>query len=544
MTLLTRARRQRRLSTQVLALLLAIIALTVAVGSVVAYEQARSELDQAAGARSLAIAQAVAANPSVVGGLTAADPARVIDPIAENLRRATGAAFIVVAGRNGIRYSHPDPTLIGTSLLGDPGENPAPVLAGRTFVGRQGGSLGQSMRAKVPVRDVGGAVVGLVSVGVLETHVSATLRSQLPALLLPAVLGLALGTVGAFLLGRRVKRQTFGLEPGEIATLLEHREAMLHGVREGAVTLDTRGRITMVNDEARRLLGLQHPVAGGSLSEIVPAGRVRDVLTGQVGGRDEVIVLGERTLVVNYMPVEVRKQLVGAVITLRDRTEVEGLVREVDDLRAFSDALRAQEHDFAHRLHVIGGLIELGRYDDAVASINVTSGLHQELAASMVDGIGDPVLSALLLGKAAVASERGVMLQVATGSEVPDGIVDAAGLVTVLGNLIDNAVDSAAGGTGRGLVDVAIAVEGGNLVVRVHDSGPGVEPGFTEEIFRDGFTTKVAGDVRRRRGLGLALVRQEVLRRHGHVWMENVDGALFTVVVPLSQDTVPELSRS
>ena len=528
-----RARQRRRLSTQVLVLLLGIVVLTVLAGSLVAYVQTRDELDKAAGTQSLAIARAVASDPPVVAAFSAARPAQVIDPIAENFRRATGAAFIVVANRRGIRYSHPNETLIGTSLLSDPGENPRAVLAGRSFVGKQQGSLGWSMRAKVPIRDSRGGVIGLVSVGVLETSVSARLRSQLPAALVPPLLGLVLGTVGALLLARRVKRQTFGLEPAEIGTLLEHREAMLHGVREGAVTLDAQGRITLVNDEAHRLVGLPESVAGSTLADVVPPGRVRDVLTGQVGGRDEVIVLGQRTLVVNYMPVEVRGQPVGAVITLRDRTEVEGLAREVDDLRALSDALRAQEHDFAHRLHVIGGLIELGRYNDAVASINLTSGLHQELAASLVDGIGDPVLSALLLGKAAVASERGVTLQVSSACELPDDIADAAGLVTVLGNLVDNAVDSASGGSGHGVVQVGIAVQGTDLVLRVHDSGPGIEPGFTEEIFRDGFTTKVAQDVNRRRGLGLALVRQEVLRRQGRVWAENVDGALFTVVIPL-----------
>ncbi len=522
-----------RLSTQVFLLLLAIIVLIVGSGFVFSYTQTRRELDDHAGEKSLAIARAVASTPAVIQAFTTSDPARTIDPIVENIRRSTGAAFIVVANRAGIRYSHPNPALIGTSLLHDPGENPQPVLAGQTFLGVQSGSLGRSMRAKVPIRDASGQVIGLVSVGVLEKNVSAELRSHLPAILIPPLLGLALGLAGAFLLARRVKRQTFGLEPGDIAALLEQREAMLHGVREGTITVDVAGRVTLINDEAQRLLALDRTAMGADLSTLVPPGRVREVLAGHVTGRDELIVVADRVLVVNRMPVEVRGRSVGAVITLRDRTELESLLRELDEVRALADALRSQEHEFANRLHVIGGLIELQRYDEAVQFINRSSRLHQELAASLVERVGDPVLSALLLGKASVASERGVQLRVSADNTLPEGLVDPAGLVTVLGNLIDNALDSAAQDARGGVVQVALAVEEADLVLRVHDSGPGVDPTLMEEIFRDGFTTKAARHGSRRRGLGLALVHQEVQRRGGTITVENADGALFTVTIPV-----------
>jgi two-component system, CitB family, sensor kinase len=235
-------------------------------------------------------------------------------------------------------------------------------------------------------------------------------------------------------------------------------------------------------------------------------------------------------LVANRMAVELRGRPIGAVVTLRDRTELDALVRELHDVRSLADALRAQEHEFQHRLHVISGLIELGRHDDAVQEINRSSLLHQELAASLVERLGDPILAALLLGKAAVASEHGVRLDV-HAAELPPEIDDVHGFVAMLGNLIDNALESASDARG-GHVDVSMQVEGGQLVVAIHDSGPGVEPSLTEEIFRDGFTTKVARDGRRR-GLGLALVSQEVRRRGGSITVENVDGARFVVRLPL-----------
>ena len=521
-----------RLSTQLLLLQLAIIVLTVGVSSVVVYLHSRSDIAQRAGAESLAIARTVATDQRIVAALVRPDGAKIIDPIAERIRRATGASFVVVANRQGIRMSHPNPKLIGKSLLHDPGENPAATFAGKTFVGEQPGSLGKSMRAKVPIRNAQGRVIGLVSVGVLEKALATEFRASLPVILIPLLVALTLAVVGAFLLARRVKRQTFGLEPDEIGALLEQREAMLHGVREGAITVDPTGRITLINDEAHRLLALDAGAVGRQLGDVVPAGRVRDVLTGSVSGQDEVVLVGERVLIANRMPVEVHGRPIGAVVTLRDRTELDALSRELHDVRKLADALRAQEHEFQHRLHVISGLIELGRYDDAVQEINRSSLLHQELAASLVDRVGDPILAALLLGKAAVASEHGVKLDV-HATELPKEIEDVRSLVAMLGNLIDNALESASMGGGGGHVDVTLQVDDGDLVIAIHDSGPGVDPALTEEIFRDGFTTKIAREGQQERGLGLALVSQEVRRRSGTIHVENLDGARFTVRLPL-----------
>ena len=303
---------------------------------------------------------------------------------------------------------------------------------------------------------------------------------------------LVLGTVGVVLLSRRVRRQTFGLEAKEIATLVEQREAMLHAVREGAITVDAGGRVTLLNDEAKRLLSLDESALGRSLAEVVPEGRVREVLTGQVEGPDQVILAGDRVLVANRMRVEIRGRPIGAVVTLRDRTELDALVGELNEARDLADALRAQEHDFQHRLHVISGLIELGRHDDAVQEINRASRLHQELAGSLVDGSSDPTLAALLLGKASVASERGVKLQISAFEDVSERLGDVHSLAAMLGNLIDNAIDSASQAGAGGHVDISLVVEDGKLVIRVHDSGNGINPALSEEIFRDGYTTKVA----------------------------------------------------
>jgi two-component system, CitB family, sensor kinase len=517
-----------RLSTQILLLQLAIIVLVLAAGVAVSITQARSQLDRESGKQSLAIARSVAQMPPVVAALRKPpDPHGIVQKLAERIRKINGASFIVVANARGIRYSHPHPWKIGKPLSTDPSD----PLSGREFVGVQTGTLGKSVRAKVPIRD-GARIVGLVSVGLLEGQVSAQLRNDLPVILIPAGIGLALGAFGSLLLARRIKRQTFGLEPEEIAGLLEQREAMLHGIREGTVVTDRGGRVTLVNDEAKRLLELDDSALGRQLAEIVPGGHVREVFVGNVDLPDQVVLVNDRILVVNRMPVSIRGQEIGAVITLRDRTELDALVRERDEARGLARALRAQEHDFSHKLHVIAGLIELGRYEDAIGFINESSLVHQALVGSIVDNVGDPALVALLLGKAAVASERGIELRVGEDTRLPEEVEDAQTLISVLGNLIDNAIESIAGTrSGTGWIEVTIRDEREGIHLQVHDSGPGIDPAVADEIFEDGFTTK-AGNGSGRRGLGLALVRQSVRRRGGTVEVENVMGAMFRVFLP------------
>jgi two-component system CitB family sensor kinase len=285
-----------------------------------------------------------------------------------------------------------------------------------------------------------------------------------------------------------------------------------------------------VNDEARRLLGLDDAAVGRNLTEIVPPGHVREVMAGHVDEPDQVVLVNDRVLVVNRMPVSVRGGDVGAVITLRDRTELEGLMRELNDVRSLADALRAQEHEFSHRLHLIAGLMEVGRHEDAVRFIQQESLVRQALVASLMDSGADPVLVGLLLGKAAVASERGVELRVTEDSRLPGELAEARDVITIVGNLVDNALDSVAP-AGSGTIEVTIREEENGILIRVHDSGPGIDPALVEEIFTDGFTTKVATGIGRR-GLGLALVSGAVHRRGGRIVVDNADGARFTVFLP------------
>jgi two-component system CitB family sensor kinase len=509
-------------SSQLLFLQVAIVAATVVIGAAASFALVSAQIDEQYKERALAIAYATAATPDIVEAMDDPDPSKAIQPIAEAIRRSVGADFVVIANKDGIRYSHPNPANIGKRVSTDP----TGTLAGDVFVGYQAGTLGRSLRAKVPILS-NGEVLGIVSVGFLETQLSEKLGQALPTMTLTVLLALALGIAGSLILARRIDRQTFGLGPREIAGLLEQREGMLHGIREGVLALDMTGRVTLANDEARRLLGLPAPAEGRTVRELVTEGRVRDVLDGTSAGTDQVVLAGDRVLVANRMPVTIRGAEVGAIVTLRDRTELEGALRELDTVRGLAQALRAQAHEFSNKLHVVGGLIELGRLDDAIRFVAETSMVHQELVDLIQERIADPALAALLLAKAAASSERHVEFRLASDARLPADAADVRDLITVVGNLVDNAIDAASGSV-NGWVEVSVHAEPEGTSVRVHDSGPGVD-GDADEIFREGFTTKSGGA---HYGIGLALVRQVAKRRGGWVRVANDGGAVFTAMIP------------
>lgn len=513
------------LAYQILLFQVAIILLSALIGAAAAVWQASQQLDQQYEQRSLAIAQSVASNSDIKEELLNGDPGGLIQKSADQVRKATGASYVVVTDRAGIRYSHPNPALIGQPV----DENPATVLAGQTWVGVQRGTLGVSARGKAPIF-YQGRVIGMVSVGFLETAVFNQLLTELPGFAATVLLALGLGVIGSLLLASRLKHQTFGLEPYEIAGLLEEREASLQGIHEGAIATDRDGIITLANDEGRRLLGLPADCVGRKVSQVLPQGRLLRFLTGGLKDEDEVLLAGDRVLLASRRAIRVRGQEVGHVATLRDSSEVTGLAKGLG-VDSLTDALRAQAHEFANRLHTIAGLVQLGRGEDAMKLIAQTSGLHQELTESLLERVGDPVLGALLLAKAAVASERGIELRVSDDTMMTRSLLDSEDLITLLGNLIDNALDAAVSSETERWVSISVTEQADDLVVKVHDSGPGIPPGIDGQIFQEGFTTK-SGSGKQRRGFGLALVRQVARRHGGEVSVTNEGGALFTVRVP------------
>ncbi|MBT2529608.1 sensor histidine kinase [Streptomyces sp. ISL-99] len=516
----------QRVFSQVLLMQLAIATGVTVLATGLFLAPLSAQLDQEAMRRALAIAQTTAAQPQLAGAVTGSRPA-VDGPVqaeAERIRRSTGAEYVVVMDKRGVRWSHTDPHQIGKIVSTDPSD----ALAGHEVMEIDEGTLGRSARGKVPLRAADGEIVGAVSVGIEYDSVRARLLAAIPGLLAYAGGALAVGAVAAYLISRRLQRQTHDLAFSDISALLAEREAMLHGIREGVVALDSGGRIRLLNDEAQRLLGLGPEATGRPLDDVLGAGRAADVLAGRVTGDDLLTVRGQRVLVTNRMPTDDG----GAVATLRDRTELERLGRELDSTRGLIDALRAQDHEHANRMHTLLGLLELGMHEEAVQFVTEVAGVHRATAEQITEKIHDPLLAALLVGKATVAAERGVALRLSDATLLPDRLVDPRGLVTVVGNLVDNALDASAGSPDA-VIEVELRARGRAAVLRVTDSGPGVPAEQRELIFTEGWSTKEL-PAHGKRGLGLAMVRRLAERQGGSARVgEGAEGgAEFTVVLP------------
>ncbi|MFF5829596.1 ATP-binding protein [Streptomyces bacillaris] len=516
----------QRVFSQVLLVQLAIITGVTVLVTGLFLAPLSSQLDDEAMRRALAIAQSTAAEPDIAEDLRTTEPSALgpVQSAAERIRRATGAEYVVVMDRRGVRWSHPEADRIGEVVSTDPGD----ALRGREVMEIDSGTLGRSARGKVPLRGPSGEVVGAVSVGIEYDSVRARLLGAIPGLLAYAGTALAVGALAAYLISRRLQRQTHDLAFSDISALLTEREAMLHSIREGVVALDGTGRIRLLNDEAQRLLGLGPEAAGRPLDEVLDAGRTADVLAGRVVGEDLLAVQGGRVLLANRMETADG----GAVVTLRDRTELERLGRELDSTTGLIDALRAQDHEHANRLHTLLGLLELEMHEDAMEFVTEVVGVHRATAEQVTEKVRDPLLAALLVGKATVAAERGVALRLAPGTLLPDRVVDPRGLVTVVGNLVDNATDAAAG-SAEARIEVGLRAEGRTVVLRVRDSGPGIAPEQHASIFTEGWSTKDL-PAHGKRGLGLPLVRRLAERQGGSVSVAGADGggAVFTVVLP------------
>jgi two-component system CitB family sensor kinase len=538
-----------------LLLLQALIVCAVVTGTgIVAVSLSERQVRDAYLDRMIGVAQSVARLPAIHDAFDDDDPAAVIQPIAEVIREASNVTYVVVTDARGIRYSHPDTARIGEQVSTDP----SIPLSGEMYVGTQTGTLGESWRAKVPVRSADGAVVGTVSVGILESALREEFVGGLAGLVIALVASAIVGIFGSAWVTAVIRRRIYRLEPKEIASLVGSRETMLHGLSEGVISVDETGTIVLVNDAAIDLLGLERDsLTGHAAAEVLDPPLVAVLERGEAGG--QLVLAGERILVARSTGTELDGRAVGATLLVRDHTELHQLLREMDGAQSLTNGLRAQAHEFANKLHVISGLLELGLVDDARDFVERT-GTGGALRVAGEEVISEiPELAALLLVKASHARELGMTVSIAGSEPLPAALrSDAAmtlraDLLTVAGNLIDNALEACTAGN---RIELGFTVEGVRLRLTVDDDGTGVAPDQYERVFEEGVSTKGGGaadgaspeiegeTISRRRGIGLALVRRIVVRAGGSatVGRSPLGGARFTVDLPLTGFAAAALS--
>jgi two-component system, CitB family, sensor kinase len=530
--------RRLSLAGQLLALQVVIIAVVLVGVAAVTVAQSTQRAADFESRRAQTVAESYAAGRALrvtldEEGLRPSDgTVRFVRSTAETTRSNSGSESVVVGTADGTVLASADPAELGERLdLGG-----STVLDGVGWTGVRDGPDGPVAVAMAPVLSYTGRTVGFVAVRRPQPSLVEGLREAAPNLLTYLGVASLIGIAGSLLVARRVKRQTLGLEPVEITGLVEHRDAMLHGIREGVVGLDTRGRVTLVNDEAVRLLRIPGDAVGRTLEELGVDAQVLDALVSDRVVRDRAVGSGGRVLVVNRLPLNSRGRSIGSVTTLRDRTELLELRRELVLTKHVTDTLRAQAHEFDNRLHTIAGLIELGEAEEAVRFVHRVSSSRSEFSAAVAGAVHDPSVAALLIAKASQAAEVGVDLRIAPDSSLPALTPELSGdVTTVVGNLVDNALEAAASASQR-WVEVSLGLVDGEVDVIVRDSGPGVPAGMEQEVFRRGVSTKAAGTGER--GIGLSLVHLLCTRRGGDATASSEGGSVFTARLPVDQQTV------
>ncbi|MFC5447799.1 ATP-binding protein [Paenibacillus aestuarii] len=491
-------------------------------------------LEEQIGTRALKVAETVANIPEVSHAFQTSDPSAIIQPIAEHIRDKIDAEYIVVGNRDGIRYSHPLPERIGKEMVG--GDN-GPVLEGQSIISKAIGSLGPSLRGKAPIRDDLGQVIGIVSVGFLTEDIDTITDVYQSRIEWISMIVLGIGLIGAILIARNVRSSIHGLEPKEIGALYTEKQAILQSIREGIIAVNQDGVITMANRYALQLLQLPEraKITGKHIEDVIPNTRLYEVVRTGEAEFDHEMLIGGHEVIVNRVPIVNRKRgVTGAVSSFRSKSELYRLAEELSQVKRFAEALRAQTHEFSNKLYVISGLIQLESYQEAVEMISRESDVHQNWVQFIMHEIPDPVIGGLLIGKFNRAQELKLTFELdheSTFADIPAEI-DRNLLVTIIGNLIDNAMEAVLAGGEQTVPYVKLFLTdlGEDLIIECEDRGVGIPDDVGSTVFEKGFSTK-AGE---HRGIGLSLVQHAVGKLEGYMTFQKnpAGGTIFTVALP------------
>lgn len=501
-----------------------IILIFTIISIVVEYKQVEKQM----GNQVLQLAIAVSSMPSVISAFNEETPSQTLQPIINNIRKQTGAEFIVIGNREGIRYAHPNPDKIGLHMVG--GDNNK-ALNGQFYVSKAQGSLGKSIRGKGPIMNEDGKIVGVVSVGYLMSDLKEKAIQRWEEIGVISLIVVIIGMVANYFLARNIRKTTLGLEPHEMTSLYLERNAILYSIKEGIISVDKNGYITMINQSAKHLLNVKEEVVHKKIETILPNTEVYKVLETGTPDRDHEITLSNKSIILNQTPIMENEKVIGVVSTFRDKTEINKMLETLSEVRRYSEDLRAQTHEFSNKLYVLSGLLQLGKYDEAIKMIQSESSAHDIQNKIIFEQIQDPKIQALLLGKLGKSSEKKMQFIIDDNCSIDilPKHISFADVTSLLGNLIDNAFEAIEGKKNGKVTFFAIDV-GADLVIEVYDNGQGIPEHEIDKIFETGYSTKRGED----RGFGLAIVNQVVKNLSGTIEVQSKigDGTVISVYLP------------
>ncbi len=521
----------RRLQTKLSLLVTALLILLVSLIGALFSDSAEKLLREQIGRKALEVAQAVAINQQIRAGLLARDAATV-QTVAEAIRHATGAEYVVVGDVNEIRFSHPDPEKIGKPFVG--GDLGPALHEGRSYASEAVGTLGPSLRGIVPLRDDGGKIVGFVAVGYLISNIDSMIHDKQLEILGYVGIVLIFGVFGATLIARGLKEAIMGLEVHEIAALFHERDAIIGAIRDGIIAVNGSGQLSFVNAAARRYLGddFDKNLKGRPLKDVCASPDLALALESGEKVLDREMLLLNRPMIVSVLPLG--SEAGGLVTSFRPKDELDRLARELSHAQEYSELLRAQTHEYSNKMHTIAGLLQLGAHQEALDLVITEASGYQQLIRNLAEAVPDPVVAGVILGKYNRACELKIALEFDNQNsfvDLPPGL-EREPLVTILGNLLDNAFDAVREVRRARQVKLYLTDLGPDLIIEVEDSGPGVASEVAATLFNAGVSTKTGSG----RGTGLALVKRAVGRLGGEITYSDgeLGGALFTVIIPKS----------
>jgi two-component system, CitB family, sensor histidine kinase MalK len=517
-------KRQWKLSSIIIIFVCLVVLLSLLITDLLISNSTTQKIQDNQEEKAQIVSRTVAESKIVKEGLLDEQEAQSIQDYTTEVQTITDMMFIVVMDMEGIRKSHPDPDLIGNKFVGGDEKE---VLQGNEHISTSQGTLGNSLRAFTPVYDHNHNQIGAVAVGISLEQVQSALFEGHRNILKGTAFGILAGILGAVLLAKYIKKMLFGLEPHAISKLLEERNTMLQSVHEGIVAVDQDKNITLVNKSARRIFkmaGLSEEPVGMKISDYMPSSKLDRVLQTGKPERDEEQILNGVSILVNREPLIVNNQVIGAISTFRDMTEVNHLAKQLTGIRTYAESLRAQSHEFMNRLHVIFGMVQLEAYDELMEFIRKLVDHNNQEVDMVTKSIKDPVLAGFLMGKISYAREENVELIVRSDPTIEKifGAEITHELITIIGNLIDNAIEALAE-CEKKIIELRLRDEESRLFIEVQDTGPGIKGENEAGIFEKGYSTK--GDDR---GFGLYLVKKSIERLNGSLTVHSSpEGTVF-----------------
>lgn len=489
----------------------------------------------AAHVRDMAMNQAkiIASNDSIITAVKHRDYKRLAT-IADKLQSGTDFDYVVIGDTNSIRLYHPNPEKIGYPMQFT---KPGALEKGESYFITGKGSIGMAMRAKTPIFDDDGKIIGVVSIGYLISKIDSWRSDFLLPMAGVFILLLLVLMLLSWFFAAHIRRQMLGMEPKQIARVVRQQEALFSSVYEGLIAVDPDGYITAINRSARKMLGLSSPGRkwlGKPVSEVVqPA----DFFTQQIAEKrqDAMVNFNGLSVIANREAIRSGDELLGAIISFRSKDEIATLNAQLTQIKQYVESLRTLRHEHLNWMSTINGLLQMKEYDKVLAMVQGESQAQQQLIDSLRGAFADRQVAGLLFGKVQRARELGLTMTIVPGSQLhqlPEGL-DSTEFAAIVGNLLDNAFEASLRTLqGNKVVELYLSDEGDDVIIEVADQGCGVPEALREKIFEQGVSTRT--DEPGEHGIGLYLIASYVRRCDGVITLEDNSpcGTLFSLFLP------------